>query len=89
MATNSPQEFVAGQGFSGVHLTLGSHQLPTASTLPLQFAALWFPENAPPGAVIAVPTLDKDPSRRFFGRDFLHALGPMYQPAPLYLRRVV
>ena len=34
-----------------------------------------------------VPTLDKDPSRRYFGRDFLHALPFMWQPPPLYLRR--
>ncbi len=64
------------------------HEVLTASALRLQLAALWFPENTPPGSVIMVPTLDKDPSRRFFGRDFLHALPPMTQPAPLYLRRV-
>jgi len=64
-------------------------ELNPAPDLALQFAALWFPENAPPESVIMVPTLDKDHSRRFFGRDFLHALPPMNQPAPLYLRRAL
>ena len=53
-----------------------------------QFAAFWFPENAAPGSIVLVPTLDQDYSRRFFSRDFLHALPPMWQPPPLYLRRV-
>ena len=49
---------------------------------------MWFPENAPPGSIVMVPTLDMDISRRFFGREFVHALPTMHQPGPLYLRHV-